>query len=537
MEASVIDASEGRLLLPVGVRAFALEQGAGRGHGAHRRWVLSCEPSVDRLPDALTASHRCGVHEDLVRLALWADEVLQWLGPVGLRLEILRRARRTLAGSRSTHLKIRLVRCLLFVGEVAEAVGELEDLPSVQDPKLTGELWIAKMVLAIHQNDLPTARSHALEARAHFVAQGDAENEAKTLERLAAIASMSGEDHEAEVWLEQALVCADQGSETYAQVLNRQGAICWYRGELSRAVQLVRAGRAAFLRRGDLSRLANVDLQLGLICLELDLDAAQRHLQDAVDRESSLGLPHWAGWYRVVLQLARWLAGSPVDVPGDLLPLLRSMQGAHLLGRWELACLFVGLMSDDRALAAQLREELRPRLCDHPAGEVMPFIASLAASADDGTAEGKLAAMQMVDEGGDSIANQSVEARLVAVALRHRLALSRASPPPPIVIGDGWLQIADAPPVDLRTRSAPRRILAALVDRLGGSGLDPEVLFEIGWPGEKAQPIAAKNRVYTAVSFLRRSGLGEALAREGDGYRLRPDAVRCSDDPIPGSRR
>ena len=55
----------------------------------------------------------------------------------------------------------------------------------------------------------------------------------------------------------------------------------------------------------------------------------------------------------------------------------------------------------------------------------------------------------------------------------------------------------------------------------GHRGLTVRQVFEAGWPGESALPDALAGRVYSAISKLRRMGLGEVLVRpEGEGYRL-----------------
>ncbi|MCA9624401.1 MAG: tetratricopeptide repeat protein [Myxococcales bacterium] len=79
--------------------------------------------------------------------------------------------------------------------------------------------------------------------------------------------------------------------------------------------------------------------------------------------------------------------------------------------------------------------------------------------------------------------------------------------------------------VDLSTRRAPRRILAALVDHreaYPGIALGLDELLAAGWPGEKLLPEAGATRVYTAIATLRRMGLKPYLLRGDDGYLLDP---------------
>lgn len=78
-----------------------------------------------------------------------------------------------------------------------------------------------------------------------------------------------------------------------------------------------------------------------------------------------------------------------------------------------------------------------------------------------------------------------------------------------------------------RLGAGPRRILATLHDRLALG--DPAAwttweLFEIGWPGEEPSYEVGVNRVHAALSRMRKLGLGDALERHDDGYRLAPGA-------------
>jgi hypothetical protein len=68
-------------------------------------------------------------------------------------------------------------------------------------------------------------------------------------------------------------------------------------------------------------------------------------------------------------------------------------------------------------------------------------------------------------------------------------------------------------------------VLKALIEArlaMPGRALPPEALFAAGWPGEQAHPEAERNRVYAALSELRRLGLRELLQSRDDGYLLDP---------------
>ncbi len=82
--------------------------------------------------------------------------------------------------------------------------------------------------------------------------------------------------------------------------------------------------------------------------------------------------------------------------------------------------------------------------------------------------------------------------------------------------------------VSIARRSALKRILCALADcheEQPGTGLDLDALFEVGWPGEKASFESSQARVYNTISRLRKLGLSDVLAHNGDGYAYRSDLV------------
>ncbi len=78
---------------------------------------------------------------------------------------------------------------------------------------------------------------------------------------------------------------------------------------------------------------------------------------------------------------------------------------------------------------------------------------------------------------------------------------------------------------DFRRRAAIRRLLFALAEARRtspGVALSVERLIEAGWPGQKIDHQASKNRLYVALATLRSLGLREALASRDDGYLLDP---------------
>lgn len=105
-------------------------------------------------------------------------------------------------------------------------------------------------------------------------------------------------------------------------------------------------------------------------------------------------------------------------------------------------------------------------------------------------------------------------------------ALAPSSRPPLFVHPNAEAVSFGSSFIDLRTRGPLRRILLALVAQhraAPGTALSADVVFEAGWPAERASPKAAASRVYTAVYTLRRFGLRGVLVRRDDGYLLVSD--------------
>jgi hypothetical protein len=77
--------------------------------------------------------------------------------------------------------------------------------------------------------------------------------------------------------------------------------------------------------------------------------------------------------------------------------------------------------------------------------------------------------------------------------------------------------------VDLQRYPVLRRVLASLVDHryeAPGRGLSLEAVQHAAWPGERIRADAAANRIYVAMSKLRRQGLRPYLVRNEEGYLL-----------------
>lgn len=294
--------------------------------------------------------------------------------------------------------------------------------------------------------------------------------------------------------------------------------------------------REAGYVRGQLSGLLELAATLHL---DADLDGATAAVDEAGEIAARLGLPrfvrhHWV--HRGLLRLER------LDLPGAALAFIEAMDaGGEPKGRFRgLGALVVALRSGlcdiagDPASSDALRTRavsllegagpgygaaplLRERLC---------CIARARRAVEAGELERARAELSQADQMATSpagpdrsvfaIAERAVDA--LSAATRARLSAWRLA-------ADGtWFSAADGERVDLARRPVLARLLTGLLrQRLErpGEGLDIDALTELGWPGETMLPKAARNRVYVAVSTLRKAGL-ELLHKSDAGYFLDP---------------
>lgn len=127
----------------------------------------------------------------------------------------------------------------------------------------------------------------------------------------------------------------------------------------------------------------------------------------------------------------------------------------------------------------------------------------------------------------DPAAFENRVARMLAVALGP---LDEAARPPLQTSVTGAFMDRGQGRVDLSRRSVLARMLVVLVrNRIDapGASLDVASLCAACWPGERIMPGAAANRVYVAISGLRRAGLGADLEHSPAGYRI-ATSVECT---------
>lgn len=102
------------------------------------------------------------------------------------------------------------------------------------------------------------------------------------------------------------------------------------------------------------------------------------------------------------------------------------------------------------------------------------------------------------------------------------------------------VRVGSTPSLPLGSRRALRRILSALIEqhqRRPGEAIAVTELVAAGWPGESLIFEAAANRVYVALSSLRKLGLDGVIERCDGGWRLAPGTTVRIEGQAAGARR
>lgn len=123
-----------------------------------------------------------------------------------------------------------------------------------------------------------------------------------------------------------------------------------------------------------------------------------------------------------------------------------------------------------------------------------------------------------------------VEPDAAAVRARlSRLVADVAPAEPSMTLGPeaAWVGTPSGEVFELRPGPLRRLTLHLARQRRAAPGVssDVDALLEAGWPGENPQREAGLNRVYVALSTLRKLGLREVLERDEQGYRIAPSVV------------
>lgn len=225
---------------------------------------------------------------------------------------------------------------------------------------------------------------------------------------------------------------------------------------------------------------------------------------------------------------APWIALSSRAAPHEPLAALRS---PHVRARIAASTLRIAPLRRRRGDLAQLVHHIARRYAGDDAtldgrlvltllrqawrGNVRELDAVIERIAIESPQPGRLVAFDGLDE-------------LLGVLPRPEVATATHGPraEPFVVAADGLsFTTPDGATTDLSSRRVLARVLAALLEShhaAPGRAVAVSDLLRTAWPGERFQAKAGANRVYVALTTLRRMGLRELIARVDGGYAIDP---------------
>lgn len=373
------------------------------------------------------------------------------------------------------------------------------------------------------QGDVEEARHLYRQALSLLRSDGDPQSEALTLGNLGSLEHDLGRHEEAGLLYREALEILRDLGDRYNEgnyVMNL-GTVALERGDHAAARRAYESSLAIQREVGN-RRWEGIALAFLALCEELEghLDDARHHHHGADRLLRDYGHP-------VIRGLAASWRGR-MEADADALEDAEAWldEGATIMGELgeTIVSAVPGLCRGHLHLARARRADLQGRAQQAEAERdrvrelIDDFDPRLIHSADVRLALTRLA---------DALAEQSERPTLIPPSRRSLSELPSVADALAISASARAFRVPHCEPVDLSTRRAPRRILAALADhreRYPGLALSLEELLEAGWPGERLLPEAGATRVYTAIATLRRMGLKPYLLRGDDGYLLDPSA-------------
>ena len=490
---------------------------------AVHRWALE-----HRDADAGEAALRC---------ALILDAVASIRGPFASHLALLED---TLDAVRTEDLPAELwIRALTARARARDLAGRgvaaqkdldaaLQAADALGDAGLQASVLVALAMRQHGQRETTSARALYERALGHAREADDHHLEGRILGNLAALLHDSHRFDDALAQYRDALALLREVGDRRLEAIHvaNLGILEQERNELSRARGHYEASLELLVELGDQRLEAIVASNLGT------LDHEEGRMSEArASHERALGILRSVGdRHSEALCLGRL---ARVHAATDYLDDARACIAAaeRLLGRYENPLAAEAIRIDRGFIDAA---EARAKLSADPD----------AAATHLEQAKGRIEHATTGNADEPSWADRSDDIRSAVRLLERDLARSTeaaapAEKAPRIAITVGpearWFTPPEGERQDLRRRRALRLILARLVDNHRddpGAGLPLDALLEAGWPGERMVPSAGANRVYVALTTLRKLGLRKYLLSQDDGYLLDPamPVTRSSED-------
>lgn len=415
-------------------------------------------------------------------------------------------------------------------GRLRDAAADLRQAAAVTGDPLLVAMARAELGIVAHElGDLRAAAGHHQAALAGFEARGDRRGVGRALGSVAVTRHARGDADGARDAYEQALdLLAEVGDRrSWAIFTSNLGDLHLESGRLGEAQACYDEARQALRAIGDRRIAAAITGNLGGVLLARGevAEAIARRLE-AVETLTAVGDHRLAAVFAGYLGLSRHVAGDLAAACADytLAERVLAEQGdrrhAGIFAAHRAAALAAAGDVDGAAEALQQAEATLAAI-DEPAARTVPAIhrGHLHLARGD-----RAAAEACWTAGDDEGEDQQMARRLLRAALgggEEPLPLARL-----VVARDG--RAFEAPGVgrvDLGRRYTLHRLLAALIElrlRSPGAGIELDALRRAVWPDERMSHASGANRVYVAITTLRKEGLGDVLLKRPSGYLLDP---------------
>ena len=395
--------------------------------------------------------------------------------------------------------------------EAFEAFEQAHDvLVRVSNPLFFGESLSGMAYVAWRRGDLAAARSSFQQAVAAHAQAGNRTREAGARFNLGNVLHALGQPDEAAFEYDESMrLWKDLALEQYvpAALLRRALLEAEY-GDPAHARRQAQSARAEANGRGDRH---NVALAEGIVAVTR---VAQGREVDRPTLQNTLAAVN--------------MGADPVAVGAHIALLIGTSTDAamrdHLASR----------LDELRALAAEADRYVNASL--HAIDRIARGLAALASIDHQPASQSQRIGQVRAAE--EAAQQPAVRHNAYARVLARWFAQRRAAVLADVDLSAGrrltvhtechWFQLDGGEVVDLTSRKPLRLLLRhfvglALHDRLSGTAVVD--LVPIGWPGENVSASAGKNRVYTAIRFLREMGLEEVLVTGERGYQIAPDVT------------